>query len=156
MLIWKISLSILNKIPSKLFCFITTNAYALTRLPFSHHFGIIWARQSKLLKHGIDICDNTWPKNEKSQGSQFRTIPAGTAEISLSGEQTGTGDPCFVPLFIPGCFGLFRLFREVPVIPAEILISEENYLFVETHRSVTLIQWRSSGEARHCIMSSFC
>ena len=38
---------------------------------------------------------------------------------------------CFVPLFIPGCFGLFR---EVSVIPAEILISvqnhsEENYLF---------------------------
>ena len=75
--------------------------------------------------------------------------------------------PCFVPLCIPSCFGLFRLFREVPVILAEILISVRNqfrkklplwnwFLPVETHRSVTLIQWRSSGEAHHCVMSLFC
>ena len=57
------------------------------------------------------------------QGSKYRTVSVGTVEISLFGEQTGTGDPCFVPLFIPSCFGLFQ---EVPVVPAEILISVRN------------------------------
>ena len=72
--------------------------------------------------------------------------------------------PCFLSLFIPSCFGLFR---EVPVILAEILISVRNqfrrkfplwnwFLPIETHRSVTLIQWRSSGEAHHSTISSFC
>ena len=54
-----------------------------------------------------------------NQCCQFRTVPAGTAGIYRTGQQSGTFDPpCFVPEKIPAVPANFGQYRPVPGVPA--------------------------------------